>query len=95
MKVSLTSAAEDDLVAIYEYIARDSPVRAMNILDKITNRSQQIELFPMSGRNIPELSNKDIREIFEGPYRIVYHIIGEQIEVLTVIHTAREFPPHD
>ena len=30
-----------------------------------------------------------IREIIEGPFRIIYHIKSDQIDVLAVIHGAR------
>ncbi len=33
---------------------------------------------------------EQIREIFEGPYRIVYYIKPDQIDVLAVIHGARD-----
>ncbi len=43
-----------------------------------------------SGRRVPEYDMEQIREIFEGPYRIVYYIKPDQIDVLAVIHGARD-----
>lgn len=33
---------------------------------------------------------KQIREVIEGPYRIIYHIKSDQIDILAVIHGARD-----
>jgi len=47
---------------------------------------------PESGRIVPELENSEIRELFEGNYRIVYRIkTKDYIEILTVHHTSRDF----
>ena len=37
---------------------------------------------------VPEYENDQIREVIEGPYRIIYHIKSEQINVVAVIHGA-------
>ena len=75
--------------AIYTYIALDSPEYAKRMVDRITRRSQQIADFPLSGRKVPEYNIDQIREIIEGRYRIIYHIKPNQIDVLAVIHGAR------
>ncbi len=89
MKVHWTDTAEGHLDAIYNYIALDSPEYAKRMVDRITRRSQQIADFPLSGRKVPEYKMDQIREIIEGPYRIIYHIKPDQIDVLAVIHGAR------
>lgn len=55
MKVRWTSAAERHLDAIYAYIAADSPEYALRMVDRLTGRSQQIALFPLAGRVVPEI----------------------------------------
>ncbi|MBL1274603.1 MAG: plasmid stabilization protein [Ectothiorhodospiraceae bacterium] len=40
MKVHWTNCAVHRLRHIYEYIAEDSPDIALNVIDRITNRSQ-------------------------------------------------------
>ena len=41
---------------------------------------------------VPEYELNEVREVIEGPYRIIYLIESEQqkIEVLAVIHSSRE-----
>ena len=88
MKVHWTDTAEGHLDALYAYIARDSPEYAKRMVDRLTRRSQQIADFPFSGRRVPEYDIDQIREVIEGPYRIIYHIKSDQIDVLAVIHGA-------
>jgi len=94
MKVHWTDNAVARLLDIYEYIAHDSPIYAKRMVDRITKRSEQIASFPMSGRKVPEYEADDIREIIEKPYRIIYRIKPEQIDVLVIAH-CRQLLPED
>ena len=89
MKVHWTDTAIDHLSAIYDYIALDVEKYAKRMVDRLTKRSEQIANSPYSGRMVPEFEDKLIREVIEGPYRIIYYIKPEQIDVLAVIHGAR------
>ncbi len=63
-------------------------MRTLRRIDRITKRSMQIAAFPLSGRKVPEYDFDQIREVFSGPYRIIYYIKPDQIDVLAVIHGA-------
>ena len=89
MNVNWTENAIEHLLGIYEYIARDSPFYAERMVDRLTKRSEQIGVFPHSGRMVLEYSAADIREIIEAPYRIIYRIKQDQIDVLAVVHGAQ------
>ena len=88
MKVHWTDTAQAHLHAIHTYIAQDSPNFAKHTVDRLTRRSQQIAQFPFSGRRVPEYDIDPIREVIEGPYRVIYHIKPDQIDVIAVIHGA-------
>lgn len=92
MRVHWTQNAVEHLVNIYEYIALNSPTYAKQMVDRITRRSQQIADQPLSGRSVPEYQTDDIRELIEKPYRIIYRIKADQIDVVAVIHGARLLP---
>ncbi len=92
MNVHWTQTAQGHLLAIYEYIAQDSPFYATRMVDRLTSRSLQIGTFPHAGRPVPEFDRDDICEVFEGRYRIIYRIKPSQIDVLAVIHGARLLP---
>jgi toxin ParE1/3/4 len=92
MNVHWTETALAHLDAIFRYIAQDSPAYAKRMVDRLTRRSQQIAEFLLSGRMVPEYETTQIREIVEGPYRIVYYIKPDQIDVLAVLHGAQNIP---
>ena len=89
MIVCWTDTAQAHLDAIYAYISNDSSEYALRMVDRLTRRSQQIADVPLSGRRVPEYDIDQIREVIEGPYRIIYHIKAYQIDVLAVLHGAR------
>ena len=68
--------------------SQNSPEYAKRMVDRLTRRSQQISSHPTSGRIVPEYEIDKIREVIEGPYRIIYHIKSDQVDVLAVIHGA-------
>jgi plasmid stabilization system protein ParE len=37
----------------------------------------------------------EVRQVIEGPYRIIYLIKEEQLEILALIHTSRKGLPQD
>ena len=76
-------------MSIYEYISKDSPLYAQRMVDRLTQRSEQIATFPWSGRKVPEYEAENIREVIEGPYRIIYRIKPNQLDVLAVIHSSQ------
>ncbi len=92
MNVVWAQTAIDHLAGIFGYIARDSVQYARRMVDRITSRSKQIAAFPESGEIVPEYGDSSIREVIEGPYRIIYRIETERIAVVAVIHGARLLP---
>jgi plasmid stabilization system protein ParE len=92
VKVVWTDTAIAHLADIYEYIARDSARYALRMVDRITGRTKQLSNSPQSGEAVPEYGRSEIRELIEGPYRIIYRIQSDVIEVLAVTHGARLLP---
>jgi toxin ParE1/3/4 len=93
VRVHWTNTAIGHLLAIYEHIAQDAPLYAQRMIDRLTKRSEQIAAFPQSGRMVPEYQAPDIREVIERPYRIIYRIKQEQVDILAVVHGAQVLPP--
>jgi len=59
------------------------------MVDRLTQRSEQIATFPWSGRKVPEYEAENIREEIEESYRIIYRIKPNQLDVLAVIHSSQ------
>ncbi len=93
MRVHWTNTAIGHLLAVYEYLASNSPLYARRIVERLVRRSEQVAEFPLAGRMVPEFEARDIREVIEGPYRIIYRATAERIDVLAVVHGTQMLPP--
>jgi plasmid stabilization system protein ParE len=43
----------------------------------------------MAGRTVPEFQVGQLREVFEHPYRIIYRIRPDRIDIIAVVHMSR------
>lgn len=84
-----------DVQEIRAYIARDSPRYARAVAERLFDAADRLRRHPLSGRVVPELGQPTLREVIEPPYRIVYRVRADVLEVLTVVHGARRFPLED
>ena len=91
MRVYFTETAYQQIEQTHEYLAGENPRAALEWVDRITRRADQIGTFPRSGRQVPEFERDDLREVFEGDWRIIYLIRDELelIEVLAVVWAKR------
>lgn len=85
--------ALEDLDAIHDFIAKDSPFHARRSVERILSRTLRLERFPAMGNVVAEFNDPDIRELKEGNYRIVFRLKGDMVEVVCVWHSARRLLP--
>jgi len=81
--------AAADLEEICNYIAENSELYARVFAQGIINAIERLQIFPESGRIVPEYNQKDMREIIFQNYRIVYRIRSDDVEIVTIMHGAR------
>ena len=84
--------AVEDLDAIRGFIARDSPRYADLVVERLVTAVDILERFPQAGRIVPEHSRADLRELVRAPYRIVYRLLGDHADILTVFRASRQIP---
>lgn len=92
MRVVWTAQAQARLTEIHTYIAKDQPLNASRFIDRVTRRGDCIGDHPQAGRIVPEYRQEDLREVFEGAYRIIYRILADRVDVVTVRHGAQLLP---
>lgn len=91
-KVIWSRTAERDLGSIIDYIAEDSPLNAKKVLTKIKKKSSVLYNYPSRGRIVPELKEFNIlqyREIIVVPWRIIYKITEDKVNVMSVFDARR------
>lgn len=90
MKLAFTPRARLDLQEIGDYIARDSQAQAPRFVDAIERRCKSLltasERYPL----VPRHEARQIRQALHGSYLIFYRIRADRVEVLRVLHGARD-----
>jgi addiction module RelE/StbE family toxin len=82
--------AVKDLEAVFNYIAKDSQSYAASFIGEIRLAGRSLNQFAERGRVVPEAGQPNIREIFVRDYRLIYHIEQTRVEILALIHGARD-----
>ena len=88
-RVSRTRQAVEDVEAIKAYVARDYERYAAPLAEGLVAEVERLAQFPQSGRIVPELAYESLREILHGPYRLVYRVGVDTVEIVTIYHGAR------
>lgn len=92
MRVRLSDEAKACLRSIHKHVAKDSPINATALIDRLTRRAESIGNLPWSGRRVPEYNENNMREILERPYRIIYRILPDEIQIASVVHYRQLLP---
>jgi len=90
--VIMAKSAEDDLNDIINFIAQNKPRTAVVIMDKIHAKVKTLDRFPYRGSYVPELlarNIKDYRQLTEDPWKIIYKINENVVNVLVIIDSRR------
>ena len=83
MKVEWSRLALDRVSDIARYIAEDNPDATERWVDELFDSVARLADFPESGRVVPEVGVRRIRELIFGAYRVIYSVT-DKVEILTV-----------
>ncbi len=87
-RILKTPEAELDLVEIAAYIEADNPAAADHLLDLFEQKFRLLSEFPLLGRTRDELA-PSLRSFPVGSYVIFYLPLSDGIDVIRVLHGAR------
>ena len=90
MKIDWTDNAIKDLREIKAYISKDSEFYATRFLEKLIDGVGNLSIFPEMGRCMPEAQRELIRELIYRPYRIIYKINKNSIDIITIVNCHRD-----
>ncbi len=90
MKITITDSAYEDLADIKDHYTLEGVehigVQHVNdIFELIENLSEH----PQMGRIVPEFGLTSIRELIHPPYRIVYLLKADEIQIIRVWRSER------
>ncbi len=93
-RVVLTQGAEQDLEAIYDYIAKfDTPANADDVLDQLMAAAGKLAVLPERGGYPQELLGlgiKEYRQVFFKPYRLIYRVMDPDVVVYVIADGRRD-----
>lgn len=92
MKITWSSLAVERASEIVDYIAQDKPLAAYKWIHTVFSKVYSLRSNPELGRIVPEINDRQFRELIYGNYRIVYHIGTKQIPILTIRHGKQILP---
>jgi len=81
-----------DLEAIQDYVGLDSRAYADLVVQRLVRTPERLQQFPESGRIVSERDDPSLRELIVRPFRIVYRLRGDSVEIVTVFRATRLFP---
>ena len=83
--------ALQDMQECAEYIAQDDPETARLVVDRIWQEGQSLCLLSNRGRPGRVPGTREL--VLQGlPYFLAYRVRGKTVQILRVIHTARQWP---
>ncbi|MCC7516886.1 MAG: type II toxin-antitoxin system RelE/ParE family toxin [Pseudomonadales bacterium] len=93
-EVLLTEGAEQDLEAIYDYIAKfDCVANADHVLDALMKVAESLSKSPERGsypKELLSLGIKEYRQTFFKPYRVIYRVTGSRVIIYLIADGRRD-----
>ncbi|MGK7880208.1 MAG: type II toxin-antitoxin system RelE/ParE family toxin [Crocosphaera sp.] len=91
MRIVWLSLAVKDLREIRAYIAPESPLAATKIANKIQKAVTSLGEMPKLGRVGRVFGTREL-VISQTSYIVVYRVSQNRVEILRILHGAREWP---
>ena len=92
MRIVWAPEAQEDLQALYDYIANDDPAAARAVVDRIlTLIEAHLPATPNIGRPGRIEGTREL-VVFGTPFIMPYRVDEESVEILRVYHAARRWP---
>jgi plasmid stabilization system protein ParE len=91
-RFKLAPEAARDIREIWAYIAKDSIKAARRVRLEIVDACQRIARNPRVGHSREDLTDKPVLFWPAGSYLIIYNPARKPVEIVRVVHAARDVP---
>jgi toxin ParE1/3/4 len=89
-KVVFARLAENDLLRIYEFIAADSPLRAISFIRRLRGHCGRLETMALRGPRREALGEEIRIFVFERRVTIGYRIEGDRVRILRLFYAGED-----
>jgi toxin ParE1/3/4 len=86
----LSPESLQDLQEIWDFIALDNITAADNLEDEFFEAFERLARRPGMGHTRSDLSEREVRFWPVGSYRIVYRTVPTTLQIVAVLHGARD-----
>ena len=90
-RVVWTIGARRALDEAVGYVAEDSLARARNLLTGVLESAASLEELSERGGIVEEYDDPMVRQLLVDPYRLIYRVHADRVEVIAFIHQRRAF----
>lgn len=91
MRVRWTRRALREIDDAFEWIVAENPAAAAEVIDRIHAATRLLREQPGMGRPGQVAGTREL-VVGRVPYIVVYRVTLSQVEILAVMHHAREWP---
>jgi antitoxin ParD1/3/4 len=91
-KYILAPEALEDLQSIQDYISLDSVTAADRQIDRLLETFEQLARWPGRGHRRADMGDRPVRFWPEGSYLIVYREESSPLQIVAILHGARDVP---
>jgi plasmid stabilization system protein ParE len=90
VKIVWSPTARRSAQQAVDFIEQDRPLVAVEWFEGLVERVELLRDLPDQGRIVPEWGAETVREILYEPYRVIYEVSPEQVEILTLSHVRQD-----
>jgi toxin ParE1/3/4 len=91
VRLRYTPRAKLDLAEIHDYIAQENPQAARRVVFIVRRAAETLPQNPHIGRAGRIAGTRELT-VGRFPFMLAYRIDADEVQILSVIHTARMWP---
>jgi toxin ParE1/3/4 len=91
MRIKWLDLAVDDLEEIADYISQDNPEAARRVVNRLWIAVKSLAEQPKMGRSGRVYGTREL-VVSDTPFAAPYRVVGSEIQILRVLHGARDWP---
>ena len=91
MEIVWRPSALDDLEQARRYVAEHNPRAAQRLWDRILKSIERLAVLPGLGRPGRVEGTREL-VVPRTPYIVAYTVIGNEVMILSIIHSSRQWP---
>jgi plasmid stabilization system protein ParE len=73
------------------YVAAEAPETAAALLARVLDAAASLAELSERGQMVPEMGDPTLRELLVRPYRLLYEVAGDQVQIVGLLHVRRDF----